>query len=119
MTESESVALPFGDSPLLQRSLLYMKGSVPSSTFFILAIFQHIFNSVGITVQITLELLPNSYCSVKSSGSLSAFPSSGPPSALSSSASSCSSVFSSAVDSDSVKDSAGAFVPSVSSMEAS
>ena len=35
MTESESVALPFGDSPLLQRISLYMKGGYRSSTFLI------------------------------------------------------------------------------------
>ncbi len=34
MTESESVALPFGDSPSLQRCLLYIKEPIPSSTFF-------------------------------------------------------------------------------------
>ena len=34
MTESESVALPFGDSPLLQRGLLYTIVSIWSSTFF-------------------------------------------------------------------------------------
>jgi hypothetical protein len=34
MTESESVALPFGDSPSLQRVLLYTMLPVWSSTFF-------------------------------------------------------------------------------------
>ena len=34
MTESESVALPFGDSPSTQRNVLYNIVSVSSSTFF-------------------------------------------------------------------------------------
>ena len=35
MTESESVALPFGDSPSTQRDVLYNIVSISSSTFFI------------------------------------------------------------------------------------
>ena len=33
MTESESVALPFGDSPLMQRHVLYLSHKTPSSIF--------------------------------------------------------------------------------------
>ena len=40
MTESESVALPFGDSPSIQRYILYISYRVTSSIFFIFAGFE-------------------------------------------------------------------------------
>ena len=47
MTESESVALPFGDSPSIQRYILYSSYRVTSSIFFIFAGFFEAFSWSG------------------------------------------------------------------------
>ena len=44
MTESESVALPFGDSPSIQRYILYISYRVTSSIFLFLQDFLKLFH---------------------------------------------------------------------------